>query len=81
MSPSVARLMCTTPDNRLYKFSHIPLVRAVLRVKVLQLGVGVGVLLPTVSLVATGGSISLAEGATLAAIVGGTLAAGSTLSW
>lgn len=81
------RRLCTVTHDppaaalRLYRFSHIHLLRAALRVKVLQLGVGVGVLTPTASLMASGAGISLVEGATLAAIVGGTLAAGSTLSW
>jgi hypothetical protein len=48
---------------------------------VLQLGGGVAVLLPTASVIANGGLPSLAEGGLLAAVVGGTLVAGGTLSW
>ena len=52
-----------------------------LRVKVVQLGGGVAVLLPSASIISNGGLPSLAEGSMVAAVVGGTLVAGSTISW
>jgi hypothetical protein len=50
-------------------------------VKVLQLGGGVAVLLPAASALSSGALPTAAEGGVLAAIVGGTVAVGSTLSW
>jgi hypothetical protein len=50
---------------------------------VAQLGLGVGVVLPLYEVVQAGGpaALSLADGAMLGGIVGGTIIAGSTLSW
>ena len=66
---------------RIYRLQQIALLRALLRVKVLQLGGGVAVLLPSATVISNGGLPSLAEGGLVAAIVGGTLIAGTTLSW
>ena len=66
---------------RIYRLQQIALLRALLRVKVLQLGGGVAVLLPSATLISNGGLPSLAEGGLVAAIVGSTLIAGTTLSW
>lgn len=65
----------------LYRFSHIRALRAALRVKVFHLAVPVAVGVPTMSVAAAGTLPSLAEGGMIAAVVGGTLVAGSTLSW
>ena len=83
---AMRRFLCAsaappTEKIRLYRLKQITLLRALLRVKVLQLGGGVAVLLPSASLIANGGLPSLAEGGMIVAIVGGTLVAGSTLSW
>ena len=83
---SARRALCVASEQiiepiRLYRLKQIKLLRAVLRVKIVQLSAGVGVFLPTASIVANGGLPSLAEGGMVAAVVGGTLAAGSTLSW
>ena len=66
---------------RIYRLAQIRVLRALLRVKIVQLGLGVGVLLPALHVYASGGSLSLVEGGTLAAVVGGTLVAGGTISW
>lgn len=79
------RSLCTAPDKdtpiRLYRFQQIKILRALLRVKVLQLGAGVCVFLPSASIISNGGLPSLAEGSLVAAVVGGTIVAGSTMSW
>ena len=69
------------PPVRIYRLSHIRLLRAVLRVKIVQLTAGVGVLFPAAAVYFSGGSLTFAEGATVAAVMGGTMIAGSTLSW
>ena len=66
---------------RIYRLQGITLLRALLRVKILQLGGGVAVLLPTAQVISSGGLPTLAEGGVMAAIVGGTLVTGTTLSW
>lgn len=66
---------------RIYRFAHIRSLRALLRVKVLQLGAGVGVGFPVVTALSTGGLPTAAEGAAVAAIAGGTIAVGASLSW
>lgn len=52
-----------------------------LRMKVLQLGVGVGVLLPAGSFIGSGAQMGAAEFGALGAVVVGTIGAGSTMSW
>ena len=80
---SAMRGLCSTPDTpvRIYRLNQIKMLRAMLRVKVIQLGGGVAVLLPSASIISNGGLPSLAEGSMVAAVVGGTLVAGSTISW
>ncbi len=75
---------CSGEENtRLYRFAYVKPLSALLRLKGLHLTAGVAVLLPTYSIVTTGGlgSLGLADVATLAAVVTGTIGAGSTLSW
>ena len=66
---------------RLYRFGYILPLRALLRVKVVQLALGVGVVLPVLSVLASGTLPTLAEGAVVAAVSGGTIAAAGTMSW
>ena len=66
---------------RLYRFAYVQSLRAFLRVKAVQLVAGVGVLLPVCSVLSSGAMPTLAEGATVAAVTGGTLVAAGTLSW
>ena len=66
---------------KIYRLHGITLLRALLRVKVLQLGGGVAVVLPSAAIISNGGLPSFAEGALVAGVVGGTLVAGATLSW
>lgn len=66
---------------RLYRFAHVRVLRALLRLKVLQLGVGVGVLYPAATLLARGDALTLFDGGVLAAVVGGTVVVGGTMSW
>ena len=53
---------------RLYRFGYILPLRALLRVKVVQLALGVGVVLPVLSVLASGTLPTLAEGAVVAAV-------------
>ena len=69
------------PPIRLYRFADVQSLRAFLRVKAVQLVAGVGVLLPVSSVLSSGAMPTLAEGATVAAVTGGTLVAAGTLSW
>ena len=68
-------------DPRLYRFAHIRFLRALLRVKIFQLGTGLGVLLPTGAVLQGGAMPTLLEGGVVAAVVGGTIATGATLGW
>ena len=72
---STMRGLCSTPDTpvRIYRLNQIKMLRAMLRVKVIQLGGGVAKLLPSASIISNGGLPSLAEGSMVAAVVGGTL--------
>ena len=77
------RSLCTsaTPETtRLYRFAYIKSLRALLRVKLLHLSLPVAMGIPTLKLVSEG-IPTLADGGMLAAMVGGTVAAASTLSW
>lgn len=82
--PSAAPTTDASDDQssiRLYRFMYIKPLRAFLRVKAVQLVAGVGVALPVLSVFSSGAVPTLAEGATVAAVTGGTLVAAGTLSW
>lgn len=78
------RPLCTaTPSNavRMYRFAHIKLLRALLRVKAVQLAVPVTVGLPTLSVMSSGGVPTLEDGGLIALVIGTTLGLASTISW
>ena len=81
--PATAGSAAGQESSRLYRFAHVKALSALLRLKGLHLTAGVAVLLPTYSVVTSGGlgSLGIAEAATLLAVVTGTIGAGTTLSW
>lgn len=81
--PEPAASATAKDSTRLYRFAHVKALSALLRLKGLHLTAGVAVLLPAYSVVTSGGmgALGLAEVATLAAVVTGSVGAGGALSW
>ena len=69
------------PPVPIYHFAYIRHLRMLLRFKVLQLGLGVSLFLPAMTVYESGGALTGSEVGLLAAVVGGTVAAGGSLSW
>ena len=65
----------------LYRFAWIKQLRLLLRAKLLQLTAGVGICVPALQIYSAGGTLGLYDYGVIAAFSGGTIAAGSTLSW
>lgn len=66
---------------RLYRFAHITALRALLRVKVVQLVGGVGIFIPVATLLQSGVMPTLADVSVVAATVVGTVAVAGSMSW
>ena len=66
---------------RLYRFAHITALRALLRMKAIQMVAGVGVVLPAVTVLSTGSMPTLADGAAIATTAVATVAVAGSLSW
>lgn len=81
-----ARCMCTQPeallssDNVIYRFSWVQSLRIMLRLKILQLGGGLGMMAPVVA-AAGGNPMGAADTAALVGLGGGTLAVAGSLAW
>lgn len=71
----------TQPPEPIYHFAYIRHLRMLLRFKVLQLGMGVSLVLPAMTVYESGGALTGSQVGLLAAVVGGTVAAGGSLSW
>lgn len=69
------------PPVPIYHFAYIRHLRMLLRFKVLQLGAGVSLFLPAMTVYESGGALTGSQVGLLAAVVVGTVAAGGSLSW
>ena len=78
---SAAPTAAPVPPRVLYHFHYVRHLRQLLRMKVLQLGAGVGVLVPVVSVLGSGGALSGGEVGLMGGIVAGTVAVGASMSW
>ena len=81
-----ARCLCTQPsalsshDSVIYRFAWVRSLRIMLRLKILQLSGGLGIMAPVVA-AAGGNPMGAADTAALAGLGVGTLAVAGSLSW